>query len=76
MRKVWSKVFSDIEDQPSKQIRRLKEILAELGMSEGRMSLEKARAIKEKRELAKELGGVLLLGNSFTTHELTPITFI
>lgn len=72
---MWSKVFSDIEDQPSKQIRRLKEILAELGMSEGRMSLEKARAIKEKRELAKELGGVLLLGNSFTTHELTPITF-
>lgn len=54
MRKVWSKVFQDI-DQPSQQIKKLKEILTELGMT-GRMSLEQAKKIKEKRELAKELG--------------------
>ncbi|KAJ8516518.1 hypothetical protein ONZ45_g6189 [Pleurotus djamor] len=54
VRKVWSKVFADIE-RPSQQISKLKEILAELGMT-GRLSIEKAKAIREKRELAQELG--------------------
>jgi hypothetical protein len=54
IRKMWAKEFKDI-DTPSQQIKRLKEILAELGMT-GRLSLEQAKAIKEKRELAQELG--------------------
>ncbi|KAF8892185.1 hypothetical protein BD779DRAFT_1798825 [Infundibulicybe gibba] len=53
VRKVWSKVFQDI-DQPSGQIRKLKEILTDLGMS-GRMSIEQAKAIRERRELAQEM---------------------
>ncbi|KAF8628702.1 hypothetical protein AX17_005925 [Amanita inopinata Kibby_2008] len=55
VRKVWSKVFEGV-DKPSQQIRKLKEILSDLGMT-GRFSLEQARAIREKRELAQELGG-------------------
>ena len=54
IRKVWSKVFEGI-DRPSQQIKKLKEILSDLGMK-GRYSLEQAKAIKEKRELAQELG--------------------
>ncbi|KAJ7644246.1 hypothetical protein FB45DRAFT_897330 [Roridomyces roridus] len=56
VRKVWGKVFKDV-DSPSEQIRMLKKILTDLGMS-GRMSMEQARAIKEKRELAQELEDV------------------
>lgn len=53
-RKVWSKLFQDL-DTPQQQIKKLKEMLADLGMT-GRLSLEQAKAIKEKRELEKELG--------------------
>ena len=49
------KEFEGVEDKPKKQIARLKEILAGLGMT-GRLSLDKAKAIREKRELATELG--------------------
>ncbi|KAF9269206.1 hypothetical protein L218DRAFT_953751 [Marasmius fiardii PR-910] len=56
VRKVWSKVFEG-EDQPSKQIRILKDILTDLGMT-GRMSMEQAKVIKEKRDLAMELEDV------------------
>jgi len=56
VRKVWSKEFQNL-DEPSEQIKRLKEILAELGMN-GRPSLEKAKAIKERRDLEKELEDV------------------
>ncbi|KAJ7935495.1 hypothetical protein B0H13DRAFT_478154 [Mycena leptocephala] len=56
VRRVWAKVFKDV-DSPSQQIRILKETLADLGMS-GRMSLEQAKVIKEKRELAQELEDV------------------
>ena len=52
-RKVWSKVFKSL-DTPQQQIKKLKELLADLGMT-GRMSMEQAKAIKEKRELAQEL---------------------
>lgn len=44
------KEFANIE-KPSKQVARIKEILSELGMT-GRLSMEKAKAIREKRELA------------------------
>jgi len=56
MRKVWSKVFQGL-DSSQQQIKKLKEILSDLGMT-GRMSLEQAKAIKEKRELAQELADV------------------
>jgi hypothetical protein len=55
---LWSKEFQNL-DRPAQQIARLKDILAELGMGSGRMSLEKAREIKERRELAQELGECL-----------------
>ena len=54
MRKVWTKEFQNLE-KPSQQIKRLKEILSELGMA-GRFTLQQAKDIKEKRELAQELG--------------------
>ncbi len=60
VRKVWSREFKDL-DNPSDQIRRLRQILADLGMS-GRMSLEQAKAIKAKREFAQELGMFVLAG--------------
>jgi len=56
VRKVWSKLFQGMDN--SQQIRKLKEMLTELGMS-GRMSLEQAKSIKAKRELAQELGTLL-----------------
>ena len=56
-RKVWSKEFKDIADDPSAQIRRLKQLLADLGMT-GRMSLAKAKEIKAKRDMAQELEDV------------------
>ncbi|KAF8806901.1 hypothetical protein BYT27DRAFT_7338877 [Phlegmacium glaucopus] len=56
VRKVWSKVFQDL-DSPPQQIKKLKEILADLGMT-GRMSMEQAKTIKQKRELAQELEDV------------------
>ncbi|THG97047.1 hypothetical protein EW026_g4892 [Hermanssonia centrifuga] len=55
VRKVWAKEFKDIDKR--EQIRRLRQILADLGMT-GRLSMEKAKQIKEKRELAKELEDV------------------
>jgi len=56
VRKVWKKEFQDM-DTPSQQIKRVREILAGLGMS-GRFSLEQAKAIRAKRELAQELEDV------------------
>lgn len=51
---MWSKEFKDL-DKPSDQIRRLRQILADLGMT-GRMSMDQAKVIREKREFAQELG--------------------
>ncbi|KZT20101.1 hypothetical protein NEOLEDRAFT_1245443 [Neolentinus lepideus HHB14362 ss-1] len=56
VRKVWSKEFQGL-DTPLAQIKRLKEILTDLGMT-GRMSMEQAKEIRERRELAKELEDV------------------
>ncbi|KAF9240591.1 hypothetical protein BU15DRAFT_73821 [Melanogaster broomeanus] len=53
VRKVWKKEFEGL-DKSSQQIKRLHQILGELGMSP-RYSVEKAKAIKERRELAQEL---------------------
>jgi hypothetical protein len=50
---MWKKEFADL-DTPSGQIKRLKEILKDLGMT-GRLTLEKAKTIKAERELAQEL---------------------
>lgn len=54
VRKKWAKEFEGIEDNPKKQISRLKEILEGLGMT-GRLSMEKAKQIKAQREFAEEL---------------------
>ncbi|KAJ7707123.1 hypothetical protein B0H16DRAFT_1633829 [Mycena metata] len=70
VRKVWAKVFKDV-DTPSQQIRMLKEILTELGMS-GRMSLEQAKGIKEKRELAQELEDVQAFAAAATRSKPKP----
>ncbi|GLB44272.1 putative transcriptional regulator [Lyophyllum shimeji] len=56
VRKPWAKVFKDYP-HPSQQIKKLKEILAELGMT-GRLSMEQAKRIKAQRELAQELEDV------------------
>ncbi|EPT01092.1 hypothetical protein FOMPIDRAFT_1059975 [Fomitopsis schrenkii] len=56
VRKQWAKEFKGL-DRPSEQLRRLKQILSDLGMT-GRMSLEQAKAIRAKRELAQELEDV------------------
>ncbi|KIM90317.1 hypothetical protein PILCRDRAFT_1635 [Piloderma croceum F 1598] len=56
VRKVWTKEFQNLPT-PLQQVKRLKEILADLGM-DGRLSMEKAKAIKTKRDLAKELEDV------------------
>ncbi|CCO28430.1 hypothetical protein BN14_02425 [Rhizoctonia solani AG-1 IB] len=56
VRKVWSKEFKD-KPNPSQQIAHLKNILTDLGMG-SRPSMEQARAIKIRRELAQELEDV------------------
>ena len=53
VRKVWSKELKDMSER--EQISRVKQILADLGMT-GRLSVEKAKSIRAKRELAQELG--------------------
>lgn len=50
-----AKEFEGMEDKPKKQIAHLKSILSDLGMT-GRLSMEKAKTIKAKRELADEIG--------------------
>ncbi|KAJ7071849.1 hypothetical protein B0H15DRAFT_957472 [Mycena belliarum] len=70
VRRVWAKVFKDV-DKPSQQIQMLREILTELGMS-GRMSLEQAKAIKARRELAKELEDVQAFAAAATRPKSAP----
>ncbi|KAJ3994766.1 hypothetical protein F5050DRAFT_1809286 [Lentinula boryana] len=67
VRKVWSKVFKDVNDSPSKQIALLRKILADLGMT-GRLSLEQAKTIKERREFASELADVQSFEQSITNQ--------
>ncbi|KAG6878779.1 hypothetical protein C0993_008078 [Termitomyces sp. T159_Od127] len=56
VRKPWVKVFKDIP-KPTQQIKKLREILTELGMT-GRMSMEQAKRIRAEREIAQELADV------------------
>lgn len=56
LRKVWKKEFQGL-DRPKQQIKRLHEMLAELGMTP-RYTMEKAREIKKKREFERELQDV------------------
>ncbi|KAG8877299.1 hypothetical protein FRB98_006773 [Tulasnella sp. 332] len=56
VRKKWAKEFEGLS-KPSQQINHVKRILSDLGMT-GRLSLEKAKEIREKRELAKEIEDV------------------
>ncbi|KAG6875078.1 hypothetical protein C0992_005300 [Termitomyces sp. T32_za158] len=56
VRKPWVKEFKDMP-KPAQQIKKLREILTELGMT-GRMSMEQAKRIKAERELAQELEDV------------------
>ncbi|KAI5995620.1 hypothetical protein EDD15DRAFT_2423618 [Pisolithus albus] len=56
LRKVWKKEFQGLQ-QPKQQIKRLHEILAELGMTP-RYTMEKAREIRKKREFERELQDV------------------
>jgi len=67
VRKVWSKVFEGM-DKPSQQIKKLKEMLSDLGMK-GRHSMEQAKAIREKRELAQELEDVQMFEKSVVGKE-------
>ena len=62
VRKNWSKELDGLSSV-AQQARKLKEILADMGMT-GRLSLEKAKAIKEKREMAQELGLAVLARTS------------
>ncbi|KAG9313122.1 hypothetical protein JVU11DRAFT_6572 [Chiua virens] len=56
VRKVWKKEFEGL-DKPSQQIKRLRSILGDLGMT-SRYTLERAKALREQRELAQELKDV------------------
>ncbi|KAK0645043.1 hypothetical protein DIS24_g8269 [Lasiodiplodia hormozganensis] len=56
VRKVWGKELKPFET-PKAKINHLKEMLKDVGM-EGRYSIEKARQIKERRELAADLEAV------------------
>ncbi|KAL2136893.1 hypothetical protein VTI74DRAFT_619 [Chaetomium olivicolor] len=59
VRKVWAFEFKKCgADTPKAKIRRLKEMLAEVGMT-GRFSEAKAREIKEMRELQADLQDVM-----------------
>ncbi|KAJ3558837.1 hypothetical protein NM688_g688 [Phlebia brevispora] len=55
VRKVWSRELKDMSERD--QISHIKRMLADLGMT-GRLSIEKAKAIRAKRELAQELEDV------------------
>lgn len=56
IRKLWGKELKPF-DTPKARINHLKEMLKEVGM-DGRYSVEKARQIKERRELAADLEAV------------------
>ncbi|KAK0188616.1 hypothetical protein F5146DRAFT_672710 [Armillaria mellea] len=66
VRKPWAKLFEGV-DRPSQQIKIIKDILAELGMK-GRMSMEQAKAIREKREMEQELADVQSFEKSFMSR--------
>ncbi|KAH8929064.1 hypothetical protein BT69DRAFT_1315906 [Atractiella rhizophila] len=54
VRKRWNVEFGE-NASSSEKIKKLREILKELGMSDGRLSMAKAKEIKAKRDLEKEM---------------------
>ncbi|EJU03620.1 hypothetical protein DACRYDRAFT_105783 [Dacryopinax primogenitus] len=56
VRKQWNRELAGLS--PSEQVRHVKRLLSELGMT-GRLSLDKAKKIREKRELAQEIEDVV-----------------
>ncbi|KAK0501592.1 hypothetical protein EDD18DRAFT_1347673 [Armillaria luteobubalina] len=66
VRKPWAKLLEGV-DRPSQQIKIIKDILAELGMK-GRMSMEQAKVIREKREMEQELADVQSFEKSFVSR--------
>ncbi|KAK0214833.1 hypothetical protein IW262DRAFT_1465606 [Armillaria fumosa] len=66
VRKPWARLFEGVH-RPSQQIKIIKDILAELGMK-GRMSMEQAKTIREKREMEQELADVQLFEKSFVNR--------
>ncbi|KAI6112986.1 hypothetical protein F5141DRAFT_1110832, partial [Pisolithus sp. B1] len=65
LRKAWKKEFQGL-DRPKQQIKRLHEILAELGMTP-RYTMEKAREIKKKREFE---AGASALGSDVGSEDV------
>ena len=59
---MWARELKGMNE--SEQIRHLRKLLSDLGMT-GRLSMEKAKQIKEQRELAKELRSYLFLLSVF-----------
>ncbi|KZV70833.1 hypothetical protein PENSPDRAFT_430443 [Peniophora sp. CONT] len=56
VRKVWAKEFKDL-DEPSQRVARIEAILRDLGMT-GRFTVQQAKDIRKRRELASELQDV------------------
>jgi hypothetical protein len=67
IRKLWGKELKPFET-PKEKIRHLKGMLSEVGM-DGRYSVEKARSIKERRELAADLEAVQEFGKRWGDDE-------
>jgi hypothetical protein len=67
IRKLWGKELKPY-DTPKEKIRHLKGMLSEVGM-DGRYSVEKARSIKERRELAADLEAVQEFGKRWGDEE-------
>ncbi|KAJ4387640.1 hypothetical protein N0V93_008237 [Gnomoniopsis smithogilvyi] len=62
VRKIWAFELKKYGDDTKAKIRHLRDALRDVGM-DGRFSESKAREIKERRELAKELEAVEEFGN-------------
>lgn len=69
VRKQWTRELNGLST--SAQIAQIRNILNDLGM-EGRMSLEQARVIRVRRELAQELGACSSFGNRPGNAETVP----
>ncbi|CAO1617965.1 unnamed protein product [Parajaminaea phylloscopi] len=61
VRKQWNKWFQGLDppaESAKAQAKALRELLAELGMGTGRMSMDRAKKIKEKRDFNEELEAI------------------
>lgn len=69
IRKLWHRELAPY-DSPKEKIKHLKKMLEDAGMT-GRFSAEKAKQIKEARELAAELESAQAFEKSWGTEEVT-----